>query len=109
MKTRAPPDPAHHFFIFIRYTFHALNHPISSAFGKRFQSFIDAFLIDETFPINTILMKPLPQKPDLSRVSSYRIAPVRQRVRPLSCPHDTHMKQKRANRAAIAPSRPCAS
>ncbi|WP_175968530.1 hypothetical protein [Burkholderia sp. BCC0322] len=109
MKTRAAPDPAHHFFIFIRRAFHAPNRPTSSTFARHFQSFIDAFLIDETFSLNTFLMKPLPQKPDLSCVSSYRIASIRQRVRPLSCPHDTHMKQKRVNRAAIAPSRPCAS
>ncbi|WP_175953322.1 hypothetical protein [Burkholderia sp. BCC0405] len=109
MKTRAPPDPADPFFTFTLPAFHAPNRPISSTFRKRFQTFIDAFLIDETFPPDTVLMKPLPQKPDLSRVSSYRIAPVRQLARALSCPHDTHMKQKRAYRAAIAPSRPCAS
>ncbi|WP_236655050.1 hypothetical protein [Burkholderia pyrrocinia] len=59
-------------------------------------------LIVETCQPNTFLTPPIPQKPDLSCIYSYRIASTRPSSGTLSCPHDSRVKQKFAGRAAIA-------
>lgn len=109
MKTCNLIRTPHKIFYFHSFTFHLPNLSIGHTLEKRFQSFIRSFLIDETFPINIRLTKRIRQKPDLSRVSSYRIASIRQSACGLFWPHDSRLKQKRAYHAAISPPRPCAS
>ncbi|BAX61272.1 hypothetical protein [Burkholderia stabilis] len=93
------------FFSFIRSAFHPYIRHTGGTLKKHFQEFIHAFLIDEACRFKVYFALTIPQNPDLSSVSSYRIASIRPSSGLFSCPHDSRVKQKRAYCAAIA--RPC--
>ncbi|QVN22850.1 hypothetical protein [Burkholderia pyrrocinia] len=69
-NVQSRPKQVHQFVIFARFSFHTWSHPTGDKLEKRFQAVIRLILIVETCRFNTDFSLTIPQKPDLSRVSS---------------------------------------